>query len=143
MDLDIRWKQRYENFTKAFIQLKEAVNLYRSRELTDLEKQGVVQSFEYTFELSWNLVRDYLIYKGLNDIIGARDAIKLGFKYGILKNGEIWIEIINSRNLTSHTYNKKIAEQIINSIITKYYFEFENLYIYFSNLIDESKNIEK
>ena len=141
MQQDIRWKQRFSNFEKAFSQLKDAVELYKQRGLTDLEKQGIIQSFEYTFKLSWNMIRDYLIYKGLNDIVGSRDTIKLAYKYGILKNGEIWIEMINSRNLTAHTYNKNIAEQILNSIIEKYFFEFFDLYKYFNKLINDDDNL--
>ncbi len=87
------------------------------------------------------MIRDYLIYKGLNDIVGSRDTIKLAYKYGILKNGEIWIEMINSRNLTAHTYNKNIAEQILNSIIEKYFFEFFDLYKYFNKLINDDDNL--
>jgi len=143
MQQDIRWKQRFSNFQKAFIQLREAVELSNKRELTDLEKQGVIQSFEYTYELSWNMIRDYLIYKGIIDIVGSRDAIKLAYKYGILKNGEIWIEMINSRNLTTHTYNNKIVDQILDNIIQKYWFEFKYLYEYFENLVSDSGNDEK
>lgn len=143
MQQDIRWKQRFSNFQKAFTQLREAVELSNKRELTDLEKQGVIQSFEYTYELSWNMIRDYLIYKGIIDIVGSRDAIKLAYKYGILKNGEIWIEMINSRNLTTHTYNKKIVDQILDNIIQKYWFEFKYLYEYFENLVSDSGNDEK
>ncbi|MCR4420950.1 MAG: nucleotidyltransferase substrate binding protein [Exilispira sp.] len=143
MQQDIRWKQRFSNFQKAFTQLREAVELSNKRELTDLEKQGVIQSFEYTYELSWNMIRDYLIYKGIIDIVGSRDAIKLAYKYGILKNGEIWIEMINSRNLTTHTYNKKIVDQILDNIIQKYWVEFKYLYEYFENLVSDSGNDEK
>ena len=134
MSLDIRWKQRLSNFEKAFLQLKEAVKLYKERKLTDLEKQGVIKSFEYTYELAWNMMRDYLIYQGENNIVGSRDTIKIAYKYGIIKNGDVWIEMLNSRNLTVHTYNEKIVEKILTDIIEKYFLEFKDLLTYFNEL---------
>ncbi len=131
MSLDIRWKQRLSNFEKAFLQLKEAVKLYKERKLTDLEKQGVIQSFEYTYELAWNMMRDYLIYQGENNIVGSRDTIKIAYKYGIIKNGDVWIEMLNSRNLTVHTYNEKIVDKILSDIIEKYFSEFNDLLNYY------------
>jgi len=132
MSLDIRWKQRLSNFEKAFLQLKEAVKLYKERKLTDLEKQGVIKSFEYTYELAWNMMRDYLIYQGENNIVGSRDTIKIAYKYGIIKNGDVWIEMLNSRNLTVHTYNEKIVDKILSDIIEKYFSEFNDLLNYFN-----------
>ena len=134
MSFDIRWKQRLSNFEKAFLQLKEAVEIYKERNLTDLEKQGVIKSFEYTYELAWNMMRDYLIYQGENNIVGSRDTIKIAYKYGIIKNGDLWIEMLNSRNLTVHTYNEKIVDKILSDIIEKYFSEFNDLLNYFNGL---------
>ncbi|MFN4220082.1 MAG: nucleotidyltransferase substrate binding protein [bacterium] len=80
----IRWIQRLENFKKAFKQFEDAVFLFQKRELSDLEKQGLIQSFEYTFELAWNLIRDYFIYQGVTDIKGSRDAFKTALKYNLI-----------------------------------------------------------
>jgi len=134
MKLDIRWIQRLENYENAFYQLESAVNLAKTKELNDLEKQGLIKSFEYTFELAWNLIRDYFIYQGIYDIKGSRDAIKTALKYGIIDNGEVWFEIITTRNLTSHTYNKNIVEEVIKNIQKKYYSAFKQVLKKFKKL---------
>ena len=127
MTEDIRWRQRFENYKKAFAQLQGAVNQYKEKGLNELEKQGLIQSFEYTFELAWNLMRDYLIYQGISEIRGSRDAIRLSFKYGLIENGENWMKMLSARNLTSHTYNEKVVQDLIKEITEIYYEEFKGL----------------
>jgi nucleotidyltransferase substrate binding protein (TIGR01987 family) len=78
---DIRWVQRYSNFKKALEQLDKAFSLSKKRKLSELEKSGVIQTFEYTFELAWKTLKDFLEYKGNYDILGSRDAIKLALQY--------------------------------------------------------------
>lgn len=121
---DIRWIQRFSNFQSAIIQLKEGVDIFSSRELNLLEKQGLIQAFEFTHELAWTVLKDFFAYQGNFEIKGSRDAVKEGFKYGILKNGSLWMQMIETRNLTSHTYDKKIIEEIIVLVTTKYLLEF-------------------
>lgn len=128
MTQDIRWIQRFENYSKALKQLEKAVNLYRERELSDLEKQGFIQAFEFTFELAWNLLRDYLTFQGLQDIYGSRDAIKTAFKYNLIENGEVWMQMLLARNLTLHTYNENFVDTLIKEIASAYIEEFSNLY---------------
>ena len=118
---DIRWKQRLNNFSPAFSQLKAAVELSETRELTDLEKQGIIQAFEFTHELAWNVMKDYFDYQGGNQITGSRDATREAFNKGLIKDGDQWMEMLKSRNQTSHTYNKNIANDIVDKI-KKYYF---------------------
>ena len=127
MEGSLRWLERFEKFKKALGQLKSAKELYEQRELTELEKQGFIQVFEYTFDLSWNLIRDYFIYQGITEIRGSRDAFRLAFKYGIVEDGELWMEMIQARNLTSHTYDEKMAEELLGEIIRRYYPAFERL----------------
>jgi len=131
---DIRWLQRLDNFTPAFSQLKAAVDLARSRELSDLEKQGLIQSFEFTHELAWNVLKDYFHYQGNVLITGSRDATREAFNKGLLVNGDAWMEMIKSRNQTSHTYNKKTAADIVDKIINLYAAEFELFYAKMSEL---------
>jgi nucleotidyltransferase substrate binding protein (TIGR01987 family) len=83
--------------------------------------------FSDTFKLAWNLIRDYFIYQGITEIRGSRDAVKTGFKYGLIDNSEIWFEIISARNLSSHTYNQILAERLIENICNRFYFEFKKL----------------
>ena len=125
MENDIRWMQRFENYKKALTQLKEAIELIKTRKLSNLEKQGTIQAFEYTHELAWKLLKDFLEYKGNTDIYGSKDAVRNAFKLGILENGEIWMQMIKSRNITSHTYDEYTADEIILLIKDIYFDEFE------------------
>lgn len=134
MDKDVRWIQRLENLKKAFKQLEEAVNLYYHRGLTELEKQGMVKAFEYTFELSWNLIKDYFLYQGITEIRGSRDAFRTAVKYDLIENGELWMEMIGARNLTSHTYHKEMVDELIETIAGKYLIAFKNLLETFEKL---------
>ncbi len=127
---DIRWIQRFSNFQKALKQLENGVYLYKTRPLTDLEKQGIIKAFEYTYDLSWNLLRDYLLYQGIQDIRGPRDAFRFGFQYNIIKS-DVFISMIQSRNLSSHTYNEDIVFELLEKIIKNYYPAFLELYEYF------------
>jgi nucleotidyltransferase substrate binding protein (TIGR01987 family) len=124
-DKDIRWHQRFSNFNKAFAQLEMAVKLSKERALSDLEQQGVIQSFEYTHELAWNTIKDYFQYQGDSSIKGSRDATRAAFKAGIIINGEDWMDMIGSRNKTSHTYNKETADEIFEAIVNHYYEAFK------------------
>jgi nucleotidyltransferase substrate binding protein (TIGR01987 family) len=124
---DIRWQQRFDNFKKALNQLDGAVTLARERELTDLEKQGLIQAFEYTHELAWNTLKDFLEESGNKNIYGSKDTTRLAFHSGLIENGEIWMNMIQSRNQSSHTYNEEVAEEIVTKIINNYYHEFAAL----------------
>jgi nucleotidyltransferase substrate binding protein (TIGR01987 family) len=118
---DIRWVQRFNNFMKAFQQLDDAVMLQRSRELSKLEKQGVIQAFEYTYELAWNTLRDYLRWQGSAQLTGSRDTVREAFSVGLIDDGELWMQMLLDRNRTSHTYNEETAEQIITAINDQYH----------------------
>ena len=126
---DLRWQQRLENFHSALMQLSAAVNLADQRSLSDLEKQGLIQAFEYTHEIAWNVLRDYFIYQGNNAISGSRDATREAFQKGLIDDGEVWIEMIKSRNHSSHTYNMSIAEVIFEKIVRNYEPAFKSLLI--------------
>ncbi len=117
---DIRWKQRFSNYTNAFEQLQEAVELSQERELSMLEKQGLIQAFEYTHELAWNVMKDFLEYQGNQNVKGSRDAIREAFKVALIEDGETWMETIQTRNATSHGYDKEMAEEVVNTIINDY-----------------------
>jgi len=118
--LDTRWIQRFNHFSKAFLQLKEAVELAKRRPLTRLEEQGLIQSFEYTHELAWNTLKDFLGTREVRNLFGSKDTTREAFKTGLIENGEAWMDMIKSRNLTSHTYDEAIADAIAKKIITIY-----------------------
>ena len=85
-----------------------------------IERQGLIQSFEFTHELAWNVMRDYFYYQGNAEIRGSRDATREAFKFDLIKNGEVWMDMIISRNKTSHTYDEDTANEIVENIITHY-----------------------
>ena len=115
---DIRWQQRFSNYRKAYTQLKNAIAIER---LNDLEQEGLIQRFEYTFELAWNVMKDFLEAKGNNGIMGSRDAIRLAFKQGLISDGEIWMEMVKSRVLSSHTYDEETADEVTLAVRKLYY----------------------
>lgn len=121
---DTRWKQRYENYRSALNELGEFI---ARGELNKYEEQGLVKAFEYTYELAWKTIKDFLEYQGIDGIIGSRDAFRSAFQAGIVEDGRLWMSMIESRNKTAHTYNKKTAEEIANDVRTRYYPAFCNL----------------
>jgi len=121
MTQDIRWKQRFENFQRAFKQLSLAMDLKAQRPLSDLEQQGLIQGFEFTHELAWNVLKDYLEMEGIQGLVGSRSTAREAFKRGLVMDGEVWMDMIEKRNLSSHTYNQTVALTIVESIAERYY----------------------
>jgi nucleotidyltransferase substrate binding protein (TIGR01987 family) len=117
---DIRWLQRLSNFRKALGRLLNAVELQRQRPLSDLEQQGLIQAFEFTHELAWNTVKDWLEYQGHNGVMGSRDAFREAFRRGLVEDGAVWMAMITSRNRSSHTYDQATADSLTHEILTAY-----------------------
>lgn len=138
-DKDIRWEQRFSNFQKALNKLSEAiefinkdldenkadVNKENAEEILDeIIKEGLIQRFEYTHELAWNVMKDFLSDMGDIQIYGSKDATREAFKAGLIQNGDVWMEMIKSRNKTSHTYNEETADEIFTKILNEYHSAF-------------------
>lgn len=115
---DIRWQQRFSNYKKALVQLTKFIE---KGSLNELEEQGLIQAFEYTHELAWNLLRDYLRDQGTQNIHGSRDATRIAFSVGLIEDGESWMDMIKDRNQTSHTYNQATAKAIAENITTRFF----------------------
>jgi nucleotidyltransferase substrate binding protein (TIGR01987 family) len=118
---DIRWQQRFNNYRKALLQLGEAIELSRQRPLSELEEQGLIQAFEYTYELAWNVLRDFLTYQGSQNLYGSRDTIREAFSSELIEDGEGWMDMLKDRNRTSHTYNRETADEIARNVVRRYY----------------------
>lgn len=131
---DIRWKQRFNNYLKAFLTLVEAVELAQVRPLSRLEQQGLIQGFEFTHELAWNVLKDYLEDKGITGLIGSKDATRSAFKNGLISHGEDWMKMIEARNLSSHTYNLETAQAIADDILGRFYPAFAEMTATFTRL---------
>lgn len=127
MQNDIRWIQRYTNYRKALGQLSDGIELLKVRELTKLEKQGMIQAFEYTHELAWKTLKDFIESRGNVEIYGSKDASREAFRLGLIENGDAWMSMIKSRNLTSHTYDEATTDQIVGLIVGSYFKEFKEL----------------
>ncbi|MDR2617005.1 MAG: nucleotidyltransferase substrate binding protein [Endomicrobium sp.] len=126
MEKDIRWKQRFDNYRKALGRLKDNVNYLSTKKLSDMEEQGLIKSFEFTYELAWKTMKDYLEYMGINGIIGSKGTFREAFKAELILNGQAWIDMINDRNLSAHTYDDTIKNKLIKNIVYMYYNEFLN-----------------
>ena len=120
----IRWKQRFSNYKKALAQLTKFID---QDELNELEKQGLIKAFEYTHELAWNLLKDYLQDQGIQNITGSKDSVREAFKVGLIEDGESWMDMIKDRNQTVHTYNESTAEAIATNIQTRFFALFVTL----------------
>jgi len=128
---DIRWLHRFSNYRKALSQLEKFV---LKGNLSDMEEQGLIKAFEYTYELAWNTLKDYLEYQGILNMAGSRDVIREAYKVNMIENGEEWMNMLISRNLTSHSYNQDTADEIAGSIINVYFALFKALELKLENL---------
>jgi nucleotidyltransferase substrate binding protein (TIGR01987 family) len=131
---DVRWRQRLHSFRKAFGRLGAAAAVAAERELSDLEQQGLIQAFEFTHELAWKVLKDFLESKGVTEIYGSKDATRAGFANGLIEDGDDWMAMIESRNQTSHTYNEEIANSIAQAVLSVYVPQFEEFEHKFARL---------
>jgi nucleotidyltransferase substrate binding protein (TIGR01987 family) len=116
MTEEIRWKQRFANYQKALGQLREFI---AQPELNKFERQGLIQCFEYTFELAWKVMKDYLEGQGLT-VNSPRSAIQTAFQTQLVKDGHMWIDALEKRNLMAHTYDEQKADEAESLIRTNY-----------------------
>ncbi|MFN5416637.1 MAG: nucleotidyltransferase substrate binding protein [Flavobacteriia bacterium] len=123
---DIRWEQRFSNFKKAFAQLERFI---AEKELNEMEEQGLIKAFEYTYELSWKTLQDLLKDKGYQDILGPKPVVEQAFQDAYIVDGTAWMQMHKSRNLTSHTYDEETADEIIEKIRSVYFDLFHKLKI--------------
>ncbi len=122
---DIRWQQRFANFKKALKKLAEGIELSdndfsATAGLSDIVSEGLIQRFEFTHELAWNVMKDYAVYQGVTEIRCSRDAIRYALKENLIDDSR-WMETINARNLTSHDYNQDTANQMAENIKNIYF----------------------
>ncbi len=150
---DMRWEQKFSNFNKALGKLSEAIE-YIKKELKgkeanrdddhedvldDIIKEGLIKRFEYTYELAWNVMKDYAFYQGISDIGGSRDAIRYAVSTELVDDGDTWMTMINSRIKTSHTYNEETANEIFTKIIEEYH----SLFLKFQEVMEGKRTGEQ
>jgi nucleotidyltransferase substrate binding protein (TIGR01987 family) len=134
---DIRWKQRLANFGRALAQLTNVIELEKTRPLSDIERQGLIKAYEFTYELAWNVMKDYFSFQGTQQITGSRDAIREAFQQGLIQDGENWMGMVRDCNKTAHTYNEAVALEVAGNIINLYY----ALFIKFQSKMQELKDV--
>lgn len=113
----VRWKQRYANYKKAVMQLTEFVE---KPDLNKFEAQGLIQCFEYTFELAWKTAKDYLEAQGFV-VRSPRQTIQLAFQTELIADGHVWIDALEKRNLMAHTYDENTTKEAERLIRVNYY----------------------
>ena len=116
-----RWEQRLDSYHKALERLAEIVGASKKRALNEFERDGLVQRFEFTHELSWKLMKAYAEYQGFDGIGGSRDATRKAFEMSLISDGQSWMDMIKSRNETSHNYDGSMADDVVDSIINRFY----------------------
>lgn len=121
MNADIRWEQRFSNYRKAFAKIEEVISHKNLDDLSELEKEGLIQRFEYTYELAWKTLQDLLKYKGYQDIFGPTPVLEQALRDGYISDATNWKKLKKSRELTSHTYDSNTAEEIVDDIYECYY----------------------
>jgi nucleotidyltransferase substrate binding protein (TIGR01987 family) len=139
MTEDIRWKQRFDNLSKVLRDLDEEISLRATRALSRLEEKGLIQSFEMAHELAWNVLKDYLEEEaGTTGLLGSKDSTREAFKRGLIDDGEIWMDMIKSRNLTSHVYDEATARKIVEDICGRFHPCFVKMRHYFQPLYEQA-----
>ena len=140
---DIRWQQRFSNYVKALDKLRQSVDYVKANLeagdkednekvekvdeiLEEIVKEGLIQRFEYTHELAWNVMKDYATFQGNSNVGGSRDATREALQLLLISDGNVWMDMIQSKNKTSHTYNEETANEIYGKILNEYFPVFLN-----------------
>lgn len=127
--MDIRWKQRFQNYSRAYQLLRSALENGGVESLSDLEKEGVIQRFEYSYELAWKTMKDYLEGEGIViSPVTPRAVIKQAFAAGVIQDGQVWVEMMLHRNLLSHTYDFSKFAEVLQALERHYLNAFDQLY---------------
>ena len=135
-----RWEQRLQSYRKALTRLAEIVDESHRRTLNDFERDGLVQRFDLTHELAWKLMKAYAEYQGFDGIGGSRDATRKAFETGLISDGQTWMDMIKSRNETSHNYNGDIADETVEAIVNRFFPLLSLFYRHMDNLSAQTPN---
>jgi nucleotidyltransferase substrate binding protein (TIGR01987 family) len=128
-DADIRWKQRFANYKTAHDRLKDAAAFFEKNAdggvAANVAMEALIKCFEFTFELAWQTMKDFISYNGyVKTIYGSRDAIRAAQQLDLINNGQTWIDMVDDRNRAAHTYDNANAKTLTDKIIERYRGEF-------------------
>ncbi len=136
MDNPIRWKQRFVHFERAYTQFVTIIDIGEPDELTDIEKMALIQAFEFTFELAWKTMKDYLEEEGY--MVGSpRAVLRQAFQSEHIKEGEVWLKALRMRNQTVHTYNEIVMDETIDFVYTEFSPQIRDWYHAFKSEVDQ------
>jgi len=124
---DIRWIQRLDGYRRAVAKVSQAVDNMQLDRMSDLEKEGLIQRFEYTYELAWKTLQDFIRAQGIQDVAGPKAVIRQAIDLGYIANREVWNDMMEARNLTAHTYNDSTADRVAQMIFVQFCAELEHL----------------
>ncbi|MGG7153206.1 nucleotidyltransferase substrate binding protein [Clostridium neonatale] len=127
--MDKRLNEKLNDFGKALIRLSESIDESKNNSKSSTLKDGVIQRFEFCYEICWKLIKYYLESEGIQEAKSPKSTFREGFKIGIIKDGEVWIDMLNDRNLTSHVYDEEVAFDIYEKIISKYFEQMNGMYV--------------
>lgn len=125
---DVRWKQRFENFTKAYTSLLESDDALKQEPENSFIKDSLIQRYEYTIELAWKTMKDYLEEQGFIDVSSPKKVVRKAFEEALIQDAPTWIAALNGRNITSHAYDETKANEIVKDISEQYILIFRDLY---------------
>ena len=134
---DIRWQQRFSNFEKAYLSLVESQQALEQDQGNSFIQDSLIQRYEYTLELAWKTMKDYLENEGFMNVSSPKKAVRKAFQERMIQDGSAWIKALDDRNKTSHAYNEKMATEVIQSIIEEHIFIFRDFYLYQKKQCDE------
>ncbi len=132
---DTRWIQRFQNFEKAYDKFEFALSHFNKEQENELYQMALIQTFEFTYELGWKTIKDYLRYSGIKKANLPREVIKHGFQNQIIEDGQVWINMMEDRNLMAHTYNEENARKAVARISNEYCQAIKQLYLFFNQKI--------
>lgn len=126
--MDKRWNEKLNDLGKALLRLSEAIEESKSNPVSSTLKDGVIQRFEFCYEICWKLMKYFLENEGIQEAKSPKSTFREAFKIGIIEDGEAWIDMLNDRNLTSHVYDQEVAFEIYEKIILKYFNQINDIY---------------
>ena len=129
-----RWRLRHENYVTAVANLLEALAEIDTPAYTLLVRDGLIKRYEIAYELAWNLLKDYLDYEAVQGAVGSRSTIRLAINRGLVQNGNVWMDMVDSRNLAAHAYSGTIASDLVPTIRDRYFSELQKLADYFNTI---------
>lgn len=128
MNNEQRWKQRFQNFENAYNTFCRVINTFEQNKSDEIVQMALVQSYEFTIELAWKTLKDYLENEGFDEVKNPKQTIRQAFQSELIHNPEIWMNAIEKRNLTSHVYNKDILQEVVDFIYNEFLSIVSDLY---------------